>query len=74
MNPVTASALEIVVNGQARTAPPGATVESFLRAHDLDPALVVVERNGEILARPAFAATALEPGDRLEIVHFVGGG
>lgn len=69
-----APALEIVVNGRARSAERGATVASFLAAHDLDPDLVVVERNGEILAREAYAGTPLDSGDRLEIVHFVGGG
>lgn len=68
------STLEIVVNGKPRAAERGATVESFLAGHDLDPDLVVVERNGEILSRDAFAGTALVAGDRLEIVHFVGGG
>jgi len=66
--------LEIVVNGEARSAPEDASVDSFLRAHDLDPALVVVERNGTIVPGARFAETRLEPGDRLEIVHFVGGG
>ena len=46
----------------------------FLARHDLDPDLVVVERNGRILRREEFDRTALEPGDELEIVHFVGGG
>ena len=35
---------------------------------------VAVERNLEIVPKSAFAATALEDGDRLEIVHFIGGG
>ncbi len=66
--------LEIVVNGEPRAARPGATVEAFLRDHDLEPDLVVVERNGEILPRGRYTDTALEEGDALEIVHFVGGG
>ena len=65
---------EIVANGESRTASRGTTVADFLAAHGLDPDLVVVERNGEILRRPAHETTALEPGDALEIVHFVGGG
>lgn len=69
-----ADEIEIVVNGETRSAEAGATVESFLRAHDLDPDTVVVERNGEILPRPAYGEASLGPGDALEIVHFVGGG
>jgi thiamine biosynthesis protein ThiS len=64
----------IVVNGELRDVLPGATIEAFLRAHDLDPDLVVVERNGAIVPRRDFATTALEHDDALEIVHFVGGG
>lgn len=65
---------EIVANGETRTAQPGTTVARFLAGHGLDPDLVVVERNGEILRRAAHETTTLEPGDALEIVHFVGGG
>jgi thiamine biosynthesis protein ThiS len=68
------SAIEILANGEAREVSPGTTVADFLAAHDLDPDLVVVERNGGILHRAAFDATALQPDDELEIVHFVGGG
>jgi len=67
-------AFEIVANGEPRRALRGMTVAGFLAAHDLDPDLVVVERNGEILRRAALETVALEPGDALEIVHFVGGG
>jgi sulfur carrier protein len=35
---------------------------------------VAVERNGEIVRRGAWEATEVRAGDRLEIVHFVGGG
>ena len=33
-----------------------------------------IERNLEILPRPQWTSTAIQPGDRYEIVHFVGGG
>ncbi len=67
------SSIGIVVNGEAREARADTTVEEFLREHDVDSALVVVEHNGAILERADFTAP-LRPGDRLEIVHFVGGG
>jgi thiamine biosynthesis protein ThiS len=70
----TDGGLEIRANGQTRSVPPGTSVAGFLACHDLDPDLVVVERNGRILRREEFDRTALEPGDELEIVHFVGGG
>lgn len=65
---------EIVANGRARRVIGGTTVADFLAAHEIDPDLVVVERNGEILSRAAFDAVRVQPGDELEIVHFVGGG
>ena len=67
--------VRVVVNGQPRALPAGRTLADLLRAHDLDPRLVVVERNREILRdRDAFASLALADGDELELVHFVGGG
>lgn len=65
---------EIVANGRARPVTGGTTVAGLLAAHEIDPDLVVVERNGEILRRAEFDAVRVEPGDELEIVHFVGGG
>ena len=70
-----AEALEVTVNGDRRALPAGATVASLLAAHDLDPRLVVVELNREILRdRARFDEIALAAGDVVEIVHFVGGG
>lgn len=70
----TESSFQIVANGEPRRVGAGTTVTGFLAAHDLDPDLVVVERNGGILRRAELDAIALQPGDALEIVHFVGGG
>jgi thiamine biosynthesis protein ThiS len=70
----TSEAVAIVINGERREITPGDTVETFLRGQGLELGVVVVERNGAIVPRKAFAATALEPGDELEVVHFVGGG
>jgi thiamine biosynthesis protein ThiS len=68
------TAVEIRANGENRSVPPGTSVAEFLARHDLDPDLVVVERNAAILRREEFDRTPLESGDELEIVHFVGGG
>ena len=65
----------LVVNGEPRHAPPGASVADLLRSLDLDPRMVVVERNREILRdRATLGSERLRDGDVLEIVHFVGGG
>ena len=68
------TALSIVVNGENRAAKPGATVIDLLRELGLDSGRVAIERNREILPRPIWTQTAVEAGDRYEIVQFVGGG
>ena len=47
---------------------------AVVNALGLKPDRVAVERNGEIVRRGAWDATEVRGGDRLEIVHFVGGG
>ena len=66
--------ISIVVNGENRAAKPGATVIDLLRELRLDSGRVAIERNLEILPRPKWIETKVEPGDRYEIVQFVGGG
>jgi len=66
--------LGIMVNGEPRQLPAPATLDDLLRELGLDPRLVVVELNREIVRRPRLAGTALADGDTVELVHFVGGG
>jgi thiamine biosynthesis protein ThiS len=69
--------MEIVLNGQPRTVdldPQTATLEALIVALEMKQDRVAVERNGEIVRRTEWAATAIQSGDRFEIVHFVGGG
>jgi len=62
------------VNGTERRVPEGLTVQGLLEHLELIPATVVVEHNLEILDRARYGCVALSDGDRLELVHFVGGG
>jgi len=66
--------ISVVVNGEKREAKPGTMVADLLVALGLDSGRVAIERNLEILPRPAWAQTPVESGDRYEIVQFVGGG
>ena len=66
--------LRISVNGEARTLAGPATVADLLQELKLDPRMVVVELNRQIVRRPVLEATALSDGDSVELVHFVGGG
>lgn len=66
--------ITITVNGEQRDARPGSSVTDLLLEMGLDPGRVAIERNLEILSRPEWQKTSLQPGDRYEIVQFVGGG
>lgn len=66
--------MRITVNGEHRDIADGTTVLSLLEGLGLSPSAMVVEHNGEVLDRNAFAAKTLAAGDRLELVRIVGGG
>lgn len=66
--------LTLTLNGKQRSVRSGTHVLDLLVELELRERLVVVERNGEIVPRAAYAETLLGDGDILEIVHFVGGG
>lgn len=66
--------IAITVNGEAREVAAGETLTALLRAIGLDTRKVAVERNAEIVPRSTYPEVALAAGDRLEIVHFIGGG
>ena len=51
-----------------------ADVAALVAALGLDGRKVAVERNLEIVPRSTYGLTALSEGDRIEIVHFIGGG
>ena len=62
------------VNGKPHTCPPQTRLPQMLEQLGLNPRLVAVEYNGEILHRQYWEETQLQAGDRLEIVTIVGGG
>jgi thiamine biosynthesis protein ThiS len=79
MDTQTESALEqqtvnLVVNGKPVTVVAGSTIHDFLAGKRMTDAVAIVERNGEIVLRAAYASVVLQPGDALEVVHAVGGG
>jgi thiamine biosynthesis protein ThiS len=68
------STMMVRVNGKDREVPRGITVLGLLESLELNPLLVVVEHNREVLERGRFGETPVEEEDVLELVHFVGGG
>ncbi len=70
-------ALRLAINGQVRGfegLQTGATVLDLIAALELKGDRVALELNGDIAPRTAWGAMALEEGDKIEVVHFVGGG
>ena len=67
-------ALKVTLNGEPRQLDAPTSVHGLLESLGLDPAKIAVERNLEIVPRGAYGEVALADGDRLEIVHFIGGG
>ncbi|MEI6737768.1 MAG: sulfur carrier protein ThiS [Pseudomonadota bacterium] len=66
--------LNIKINGQHSTLPPGTLVAGIVAAMQLDGKRFAVERNGEIVPKSLLAETPVVEGDQYEIVIAVGGG
>ena len=66
--------MKLWVNGEERSIEAAANVAALVSALGLDGRKVAVERNLEIVPRSTYGSTALAEGDRIEIVHFIGGG
>lgn len=69
--------LTLILNGHSRsfaTLFPSSTLEQLIAELGLKGDRVAVEHNGEIVPRARWTETPLSDSDRLEVVHFVGGG
>ena len=66
--------MRLIVNGEEREFDRSLTVSQLLAELGIDPRKVAVERNLEIVPRAAYEGAELGDGDRLEVVHFIGGG
>ena len=66
--------MTITLNGDAYDLSGPLTVSELLARLDIDPRRVAVEHNLIVLKRAVFDDTAIDAGDQIEIVNFVGGG
>jgi thiamine biosynthesis protein ThiS len=66
--------MKLFINGEERTLEAPLTLTSLLSHLNMKSDRVAVELNLGIVPRDQWTTTALAEGDRLEIVHFVGGG
>src|SRR3569832_1330323 len=67
-------ALTVTINGEARRLNGALSVRALLSSLGMAPAKIAVERNLEIVPRSQYGAVMVGEGDKLEIVHFIGGG
>ncbi len=66
--------MRVVLNGEERVTAAAATIAALVAELGLDVRKVAVERNLEIVPRSLYGVVGLVEGDRLEVVHFIGGG
>ena len=66
--------MKLVINGEERAVPDVASLGALIESLGMKPDRVAVELNREIVQRGKWSDTHLHDGDKLEIVHFVGGG
>jgi len=66
--------MRLIINGEERSLPDASNLGALIESLGMKPDRVAVELNREIVQRAKWAETPLREGDKLEIVHFVGGG
>ena len=66
--------MQLYVNGDPRDLPAGATVATLVEMLSLGGGRIAVEVNEELVPRSTYGERMLDEGDRVEIVHAIGGG
>ena len=66
--------IHVRLNGKNREIGLGLSVKELIKSLDLNPQLIVVELNREIISKDSLSEIQVLDGDQLELVHFVGGG
>lgn len=66
--------MNVTINGESRAFSASMSVEALLRELGVDPRKVAIERNLEIVPKSTYDSVMVSDGDRLEVVHFIGGG
>ena len=64
----------VEINGEARDVPDSITLAELVHHLALAPERLAIELNRQVVRRVNWPETTLKQGDRVEIVHFVGGG
>ena len=64
----------IQVNGEKHSFQDSITIRELISNLKLDPRKIAIEYNLEILPRSLYESTLIKDNDKIEIVHFIGGG
>lgn len=66
--------MKVIMNGEQRTVPENINIEKLLEHLELAGQQVAIELNNNVVRRKDWPETAIAESDKIEIVHFVGGG
>ena len=66
--------MQIILNGTEKNFQDQISIATLIKELELDEQKIAIERNKEIVPRTAFNSIRLCEGDKIEIVHFIGGG
>ena len=66
--------MQLLINGSATEMPPGLTARQLIERLELTGKRIALEVNGEIVPRSTYEGHNLREGDKVEIVHAIGGG
>ena len=66
--------MKVFVNGEEKDLSDATSLSELITALDLPVARIAIELNRDVVRRSDWGSTMLNDGDRIEIVHFVGGG
>jgi thiamine biosynthesis protein ThiS len=66
--------MNIIINGEQRAVATDISIAQILETYKIIPTTIVVELNESIIQSDTYASRCLAEGDRLEFIHFVGGG
>ena len=69
-----AQKIEIILNGEKREVPTNSSLEDLVSGLGLERDRIAIELNLQIVTRHRWVEHLLQNGDRVELVHFVGGG
>lgn len=66
--------MQIKINGETKNIEEGESIQSLVEQLALASDRLAIELNSEVVRRADWSSVSLKEGDRVEIVHFVGGG